>query len=326
VSVLRRQHLTEAETRRDRAGRASTTLPLTRRQATEGGGTIRISNAAGRSLFPSSLLRGSASGLHGFAGRDEEGVRGVALRGLRLPVPVPFAAPRGAFRGRRDPGRSARQQPRPGGRGEIRPRSTGRQAASPRQPRLRATAAHLHGQEAAFLQEPAPGSPCRRRSSSSEEQRWREAAGAAAEAVPESLVHRGGGAQEDEGPDGSQEQRQQRQHADARHGAAQRAGAPGADQGAGGRDRRAPPAAREQGPGGGAAQGPVPSAAGRDQDAQRRRPVPGRGAGAGARPPPPGRDFHAHRPDPVPRAGARPGSFFPCHDLAACYLLLRLGC
>jgi hypothetical protein len=91
-------------------------------------------------------------------------------------------------------------------------------------------------------------------------------------------------------------------------------------------DRRAPPAAREQGPGGGAAQGPVPAALGGDQDAQRRRPVPARGAGARARPPPSGRYFHAHRPDPVPRAGARPGSFFPCHDLAACYLLLRLGC
>jgi hypothetical protein len=41
--------------------------------------------------------------------------------------------------------------------------------------------------------------------------------------------------------------------------------------------RRAPPAAREQGPGGGAAQGPVPAALGGDQDAQRRRPVPARG-------------------------------------------------
>jgi hypothetical protein len=246
----------------------------------------------------------SPSDLHGFAGKDEEGVCGVALRGLRLPVPVSFAAPCGAFRGRRDPGRSARQQPRIGGRGEIWPRSTGRQAAaaSPRQPGLRTTAAHLHGQEAA--QEPAPGPSCRRQRS--EEQRRREAAGAVAETIPESLVHSGGGAKEDEGPDGSQEQRQQRQHADARHGAAHRAGAPGADQGAGGRDRRAPPAAREQGQGGGAAQGPVPAAARGDQDAQRRRPVPGRGAGA--RPPPPGRDFHAHRSDPVPRAGAHSGT------------------
>jgi hypothetical protein len=77
-------------------------------------------------------------------------------------------------------------------------------------------------------------------------------------------------------------------------------------------DRCAPPVAREQGSGGGAAQG--------------RRPVPACGAGARAQPSPPGRYFHAHRPDPVPHAGARPGSFFPCHDLAACYLLLRLGC
>jgi hypothetical protein len=91
-------------------------------------------------------------------------------------------------------------------------------------------------------------------------------------------------------------------------------------------DRRAPPAAQEQGPGGGAAQGPMPVAAGGDQDAQRCRPIPARGAGARAQPPPPGRYFHAHQPDPVPRAGARLGSFFPCHNLAACYLLLRLGC
>jgi hypothetical protein len=91
-------------------------------------------------------------------------------------------------------------------------------------------------------------------------------------------------------------------------------------------DRRAPSAAREQGSGGGAAQGPVPAALGGDQDAQRRRPVLAHGAGARAQPPPSGQYFHTHRPDPVPCAGARPGSFFPCHDLAACYLLLRLGC
>ncbi|KAG2561992.1 hypothetical protein PVAP13_8KG076604 [Panicum virgatum] len=150
--------------------------------------------------------------------------------------PVPVAAPRGgAFRA--DTGRSAReQQSRVGGRGEIRARPAGRRrlaaAPPPGQPRLRAAAAHLHGQKTAFRQGPPPSPSCRRR-------------------------RRG----ED-----------QRQNADARHGAAQRAGAPGAELGAGGRDRHAPPTAREQGPGGGAAEGPLPAAAGGDQERIRAAP------------------------------------------------------